>query len=87
MQDLWHSGLGVLSTRVLKEFFVVVTTKIPKLLDVKSAKDIVNDLMKWYVVINDGESILDAIDIHLVFILGLNDYRCCCERWRGITVL
>jgi predicted nucleic acid-binding protein len=28
--DLWDSGLGVLSTQVLQEFFVGVTRKIPK---------------------------------------------------------
>jgi predicted nucleic acid-binding protein len=28
VKDLWHSGLGVLSTQVLQEFFVTVTNKI-----------------------------------------------------------
>ena len=28
--DLWKSGLGVLSTQVIQEFFVTVTRKLPK---------------------------------------------------------
>lgn len=64
IEDLWQSGLGVISTQVLQEFFAVVTTKIPKPLNVKSAKEIVKDLLKWEVIINDGESILEAIEIY-----------------------
>lgn len=62
--ELWDSGLGVLSTQVLQEFFVLATKKIPEPLDSKHAKEIVNDLLAWDVVVNDGQSILDAIDIH-----------------------
>ena len=65
MVNLWDTESGVVSTQVLQEFFVSVTRKIPKPLDVKSAKDIINDLLKWDVVLNDGDCILDAIDIHL----------------------
>ena len=63
--DLWNSGLGTISTQVLQEFFVTATRRIPKPLDEKLAKEIISDLMKWDVVINDGKSILDTIDIHL----------------------
>ena len=61
--ELWDSGLGVISTQVLQEFFVNVTQKIPKTLDKRLAKDIVSDLLKWDVVVNDGESILEAVEI------------------------
>ena len=61
---LWDSGLGVISTQVLQEFFVNVTQKIPEPLDIGSAKEIVNDLLKWEVVVNDGETILNAIELH-----------------------
>ncbi len=64
MEDLWNSGLGVLSTQVLQEFFVIVTRKIPKPLDIRIAKEIISNLLKWEVVVNDGDSILDAIEIH-----------------------
>jgi len=60
---LWDSGLGVVSTQVLQEFFVIVTRKIPNPLTVRKAKEIVADFLKWQVVINDGESILTAIEL------------------------
>ena len=62
--DLWESGLGLLSTQVLQEFFVSVTRKIPQPLGLKTAKQIVNDLLSWDIVINDGDSILEAIELH-----------------------
>ena len=65
MMDLWETGHGVLSTQVIQEFFVKVTQKIPKPVEKELARDIVADLLKWDVVINDGESILGAIDIIL----------------------
>ncbi|MEA3222185.1 MAG: PIN domain-containing protein [Thermodesulfobacteriota bacterium] len=61
--DLWDSGLGVLSTQVLQEFFVTITQKIPKPLAISPAKEVIMDLLKWDVVINDGECILEAIEI------------------------
>jgi predicted nucleic acid-binding protein len=63
MTDLWTSGNGILSTQVLQEFYVNVTRKIPKPLDLDLARQIVSDLLKWDVVVNGGDSILDAIDI------------------------
>jgi predicted nucleic acid-binding protein len=65
VMDLWDSRLGVISTQVLQEFFVSVTNKIPKTLCVKLAKEIVRDFMKWYVIVNDEESLLAAIEIHI----------------------
>jgi len=65
--DLWNSGLAVISTQVLQEFFVTATQKIPKPLDSRFAKDIVGDLLKWEVVINDGVAVLDAIELLLQY--------------------
>lgn len=62
--DLWDSGRGLLSTQVLQEFFVSATRKISKPLDLKVAKDIVSDLLRWDLIVNNGESILEAIEIH-----------------------
>jgi predicted nucleic acid-binding protein len=64
MADLWDSGSGVLSTQVLQEFFVSVTQKMPAPIGMELAKGIVTDFLKWDVVINDGESILNAIEIY-----------------------
>ena len=65
--DLWDSGLGVISTQVLQEFFVNVVQKIPKPIDKQQAKEIVRDFLKWHVVVNTGDSIVDAIDICIRF--------------------
>ena len=65
--DLWDSGLGVISTQVLQEFFVNVVQKIPNPIDKQQAKEIVRDFLKWHVVVNTGDSIIDAIDICLRF--------------------
>ena len=67
LADLWNSGLGVISTQVLQEFFVNVVQKIPKPIDKKQAKEIVRDFLKWHVVINTGESIIEAINICVKF--------------------
>jgi len=61
--DLWDSGLGLISTQVLQEFFVTVTAKLPKPLEPGPASEIISDFLKWDVVINDGDIILDAIEI------------------------
>lgn len=63
MVDLWDSGLGLVSTQVLQELYVTVTGKIPKPLDTGRAGEIVRDLLKWDTIINDGETILDAMGI------------------------
>lgn len=62
---LWNSGNGATSTQVLQEFFVNVTRKIPQPMEGRLAKEIIADLLKWDLVINDGESIIDAVDIHI----------------------
>ena len=61
--DLWNSNSGVLSTQVLQELFVTLTGKIPKPIKTKLAKEIVSALLKWEIVVNNGESILSAIEI------------------------
>ena len=63
LAELWGSGRGLLSTQVLQELFVSVTRKIPSPLPLSTAKEIVKDLLQWEVMINDGESILEAADI------------------------
>ena len=67
LADLWNSGLGVISTQVLQEFFVTAVQKIPNPINPKEAKDIVTDFLKWHVVVNNGNSITEAIDICINF--------------------
>lgn len=62
--NLWDSGLGSVSTQVLQEFFVTVTKKIAKPLPVGLAQDIISDFLKWEIVVNSGEDILEAVKLH-----------------------
>lgn len=64
MKDIWSTGYGIISNQVLQEFFVNVTRKIAKPLNIPTAKEIVKDLLKWKTVSINGEVILEAIDIH-----------------------
>jgi len=67
VSDLWSSGLGVLSTQVLQEFFVSVTTKIPRPMDIRTAKEIISDLLTWNIVVIDGQSVLNGVDIQVKY--------------------
>lgn len=71
--DLWESGTGVISTQVLKEFYVTVTQKIPNIIDKKIAAESIRDFLSWEVVVNDGYSILNAISIQMKYCLSFWD--------------
>jgi len=64
MKELWNTGRGMVSTQVLQEFFVTITKKVPRPLGVADARGIVRDLLTWKTVVVDGETVLEAIDIH-----------------------
>ncbi len=60
---LWNAETGVVSTQVLQELFVSLTQKIPIPIDRKRARTILEDLCAWGVVVNDEQSVLNAIDL------------------------
>lgn len=60
---LWNSGQGLISTQVLQEFYVTITKKVLRPVESDLARMIIQDFLQWKVVINDGQSILEAIDI------------------------
>ncbi|MBD3414295.1 MAG: PIN domain-containing protein [Candidatus Aminicenantes bacterium] len=64
LMRLWDSKKGMISTQVIQEFFVTVTCKIKKPIDIDTAKVIIKDLLLWQLFVNDESSILKAIDIH-----------------------
>ena len=81
--DLWESGYGVISVQVLKEFYVTVTQKIPKPLNVDAAAKIINDFLSWEVVVNDGSSILNAISIQQKYRLSFWDSLIIAAAWES----
>lgn len=70
---LWDSGRGVISTQVLQEFFINITRKIKKPLKSEAATNIINDLLNWTVIDNDGFSIPASINIKNKYHLSLRD--------------
>jgi predicted nucleic acid-binding protein len=63
IETLWRERSGVLSTQVLQEFAVNLRRKTVRPVDTKKVREIVKDYLSWRVVVNDGESILAALDI------------------------
>ena len=62
IRELWEEGAGALSTQVLQEFYVNVRRKSRKPISIRSARSLVADYMAWDPVVNDGTSILEAMD-------------------------
>ena len=63
MIGLWSAAGAVLSTQILQEFYVTVTRKIASPLTREAAREIIKDYLTWDVVSNDGDAVLEAIDI------------------------
>jgi predicted nucleic acid-binding protein len=60
LMGMWRSGLGLVSTQVLQELYVTLTRKIPRPVKPAQAAEIVQDMLTWDVVVNDGATILEA---------------------------
>jgi predicted nucleic acid-binding protein len=63
VEELWRHRTGVVSTQVLQELAVNLRRKAGRPLDGKAVREIVTDYLTWQVVVNSGESILDALDL------------------------
>jgi len=63
VEQLWDSRAGVVSTQVLQELAVNLRRKAQNPLDAKATRDIVSDYLAWHVVVNGGDSILEALDL------------------------
>jgi predicted nucleic acid-binding protein len=63
VERLWRERSGVVSTQVLQELVVNLRRKTARPMDATSARDIVADYLTWQVIVNGGESILEALEI------------------------
>ncbi|MEW6570689.1 MAG: PIN domain-containing protein [Nitrospirota bacterium] len=63
MKDLWHSGLGTISTQVLQEFFVTLTNKISAPLKISVVRETIRRLSKWDVLLIDVDTIINATEL------------------------
>jgi predicted nucleic acid-binding protein len=63
IEQLWDSGLGVLSTQVLQEFCYNIRRKAANPLPVDEVRLLLRDYATWEVVTNTSSSIAGALDI------------------------
>jgi predicted nucleic acid-binding protein len=63
VEELWRGRSGAVSTQVLQELCVNVRRRSGRPLDVASTRALVADYLTWNVIVNDGESILAALEI------------------------
>ena len=63
VEDLWASRSGVVSTQILQELAVNLRQKAKKPLDAKTTREVVSDYLTWQVVVNSGDSILEALEL------------------------
>lgn len=73
VEELWRERKGVVSTQVLQELAVNLRRKATRPLDAKATREIVADYLTWQVVVNGGESILEALDIEARFQISFWD--------------
>jgi predicted nucleic acid-binding protein len=73
VEDLWQNRSGVVSTQVLQELAVNLRRKAKKPLDAKATRDVVSDYLAWQVVVNGGDSILEALDLEAKFQISFWD--------------
>jgi len=73
LETLWNRGQGALSTQVLQEFYVNVRRKAVKPVSVKQARDLVTNYLAWNPVVNDGATMLEAIDLEQRYKLSFWD--------------
>jgi len=60
---LWVERSGVISTQVLQELYVNLRKVAKKPISQAEAKQLLADYLTWEVVVNDGESILGALEL------------------------
>ena len=63
LEQLWRSRSGVLSTQVLQELCVNLRRKVANPVDPRALREIVTDYLSWDVIVNTGDSILEALEI------------------------
>jgi predicted nucleic acid-binding protein len=64
---LWIHRTGVLSTQVIQELIVSLTQKVKNPILPRAAKEIISDLLRWPLVVNDGGNILRAVDLQIKY--------------------
>ena len=73
VRRLWQDRSGVVSTQVLQEFYVNVRRKARQPISRPQAHRVLTDYLAWEVIVNDGDSILAAVDLESRYQLSFWD--------------
>ena len=73
VEKLWKDGDGVLSTQVLQEFYVNVRRKAKRPISIEQARALIADYLSWDPIVNDGVTMLEAIDVEQRYQLSFWD--------------
>ena len=73
VEELWKEGNGILSTQVLQEFYVNVRRKAKKPVSIEQARALIADYLSWDPIVNDGATLLEAIDVEQRYQLSFWD--------------
>lgn len=73
VEELWRNRTGVVSTQVLQRLSVNLRKKASRPLDARATREIITDYLTWHVVVNGGESILEALDLEARFQISFSD--------------
>ena len=63
VEELWRDRTGVISTQVLQELTVNLRRKSARPLDATAVRQILTDYLTWHVMVNTGDSILEALTL------------------------
>ncbi len=71
--ELWESKAGCLSIQVMQEFYVTVTHKVTKPMEVITAMEIIRDLSYWRVHEPVPDDVIKAIKLHQQYLISFWD--------------
>lgn len=73
VEDLWRTRSGVVSTQVLQELCVNLRRKAGRPLELNATRELIADYLSWHVLVNTGESILQALALEERFRISFWD--------------
>ncbi len=73
VQEIWQRRTGVVSTQVIQETYVNLRRKVRNPLSAAEARKVVEDYLSWELIVNDGASIVDALEIEQRYQLSFWD--------------
>ena len=73
VDELWSSGLGVLSTQVLQELSFNLRRKLAHPMPIGKIRALIREYATWEVVTNTAESVLMALDIEAQYKISFWD--------------